>query len=135
MQLILKNYLPNLKDLALLEINSPEDKQELIKPSGLEVKWIVNPEPLNGCSDLINALSEVEWKGNNPYAWIAGEFELMRFARQLIKHEKSLPKDSMYLSCYWKIGADDPGMKKANGCLNIIRLIKKYIQILILQIN
>ena len=124
MQLILKNYLPNLKDLALLEINSPEDKQELIKPSGVEVKWIVNPEPLNGCSDLINALSEVEWKGNNPYAWIAGEFELMRFARQLIKHEKSLPKDSMYLSCYWKIGADDPGMKKAKAALILLDSLK-----------
>jgi NADPH-dependent ferric siderophore reductase len=120
----LEKLSPESQGLALLEINSLEDKQELIKPQGVEVKWIINPEPLNGCSDLINALSEVEWKGNNPYAWIAGEFELMRFARQLIKHEKSLPKDSMYLSCYWKIGADDPGMKRAKAALILLDSLK-----------
>ena len=110
--------------LALIEINSLEDQQELIKPQGVEVKWILNPDPLQGCQELMKALEDVEWKGNNPYAWVAGEFELMRFARKLIKHDKSFSKESMYLSCYWKIGADDPGMKKAKAALILLDSIK-----------
>ena len=112
------------KGLALIEVNSLEDKQELIKPKGMEIKWILNPNPLAGCEELIEALGNVEWQGTNPYAWIAGEFDLMRFARQLIKHEKSLPKEAMYLSCYWKIGTDDLGMKRAKSALILIDSIK-----------
>ena len=112
------------KGLALIEINSLEDKQELIKPKELEVKWILNPNPLAGCNKLIEALGNVQWQGKKPYAWVAGEFDLMRFARQLIKHEKSLPKEAMYLSCYWKIGTDDLGMKRAKSALILIDSIK-----------
>ena len=112
------------KGIVLIEINSLEDKQELKKPEGVEVKWIINSDPLTGCEDLIKALSGVEIKGGNPYAWVAGEFELLRFARKLLKYDKAFPKDSLYLSCYWKIGADDPGMKKAKAALILFDSIK-----------
>ena len=110
--------------IALLEINSLEDKQDLRKPEGVEVRWIINPDPLTGCEDLIDSLSSVQIKGINPYVWVAGEFELLRFARKLLKHDKALPKESLYLSCYWKIGADDPGMKKAKAALILFDSIK-----------
>ena len=74
---------PESRGLALLEINSSEDIQDLIKPDAFEVKWIINSNPLNGCEDLIQAFSCVDIKGENPYAWVAGEFELLRFARKL----------------------------------------------------
>ena len=120
----LEKLSPESKGIALLEINSSEDKQDLKKPEGVEVKWIINSDPLTGCEDLIKALSCVEIKGVNPFAWVAGEFELLRFARKLLKHDKALPKDSLYLSCYWKIGEDDPGMKKAKAALILFDSIK-----------
>ena len=112
------------KGIALLEINTLEDKQDLKRPVGVEVRWIINPDPLTGCEDLINSLSCIQIKGANPYVWVAGEFELLRFARKFLKHDKSLPKESLYLSCYWKIGADDPGMKKAKAALILFDSIK-----------
>ena len=115
---------PESRGVALLEINSSEDIQDLIKPDAFEVKWIINSNPLNGCEDLIQAFSCVDIKGENPYAWVAGEFELLRFARKLLKHDKSLPKESLYLSCYWKIGANDPEMKKAKAALILFDSIK-----------
>tara|TARA_Y100000766_G_scaffold107038_1_gene91556 strand:- start:1588 stop:2376 length:789 start_codon:yes stop_codon:yes gene_type:complete len=115
---------PDSKGIALLEINSLEDKQELQKPEGVEIRWIINPDPLTGCEDLIDSLNCIEIKGVNPYAWVAGEFELLRCARKLLKHDKALPKESLYLSCYWKIGADDPGMKKAKAALILFDSIK-----------
>ena len=112
------------KGIALLEINALEDKQDLQKPEGVEVRWIINTDPLNGCDELIESLNNIEIKGENPYVWVAGEFELLRFARKLLKHDKALPKESLYLSCYWKIGADDPGMKKAKAALILFDSIK-----------
>ena len=46
--------------IALLEINSLEDKQDLRKPEGVEVRWIINPDPLTGCEDLIDSLGSVK---------------------------------------------------------------------------
>ena len=120
----LEKLSPESKGMALLEINSLEDKQDLRKPEGVEVRWIINPDPLTGCEDLIESLNNVEITGENPYVWVAGEFELLRFARKMLKHDKALPKESLYLSCYWKIGADDPGMKKAKAALILFDSIK-----------
>ena len=120
----LEKLSPESKGMALLEINSLEDKQDLRKPEGVEVRWIINTDPLTGCEDLIESLNNVEITGENPYVWVAGEFELLRFARKLLKHDKALPKESLYLSCYWKIGADDPGMKKAKAALILFDSIK-----------
>jgi len=120
----LEKLSPESKGMALLEINSLEDKQDLRKPEGVEVRWIINTDPLAGCEDLIESLNNVEITGENPYVWVAGEFELLRFARKILKHDKALPKESLYLSCYWKIGADDPGMKKAKAALILFDSIK-----------
>ena len=120
----LEKLSPESKGIALLEINAIEDKQDLQKPEGVEVRWIINADPLNGCEDLIESPNNIEIKGENPYVWVAGEFELLRFARKLLKHDKALPKESLYLSCYWKIGADDPGMKKAKAALILFDSIK-----------
>tara|TARA_Y100000766_G_C18863533_1_gene584496 strand:- start:311 stop:1099 length:789 start_codon:yes stop_codon:yes gene_type:complete len=120
----LEKLSPESKGMALLEINSLEDKQDLRKPEGVEVRWIINTDPLTGCEDLIESLNNVEITGENPYVWVAGEFELLRFARKILKHDKALPKESLYLSCYWKIGADDPGMKKAKAALILFDSIK-----------
>ena len=120
----LEKLSPESKGMALLEINSLEDKQDLRKPEGVEVRWIINTDPLTGCEDLIESLNNVEITGENPYVWVAGEFELLRFARKMLKHDKALPKESLYLSCYWKIGADDPGMKKAKAALILFDSIK-----------
>ena len=48
-------------------------------------------------------------------AWIAGEFELMREAKKFLKGKMNLPKDLMYVSCYWKINEDNEGMRKAKA--------------------
>ncbi|MEX2326559.1 MAG: SIP domain-containing protein, partial [Pseudomonadales bacterium] len=45
--------------------------------------------------------------------WVAGEFSASRRLRQYFRHERGLDKDYMYVSCYWKVGATDEGMKAA----------------------
>ncbi len=43
----------------------------------------------------------------------AGEFGASRALRQYFRHERRVDRDDMYVSCYWKIGATDEGMKQA----------------------
>ena len=101
--------------IALIEVMSSKDIQALKKPPGLDIQWIINRSPLKGCSELMDQFFSIKWCSRNPYAWVAGEFELMRGAKKFLKEKRNLPKNSMYLSCYWKIDEDNEGMKKAKA--------------------
>ena len=112
------------RGLAILEINSMEDKLKLEKPENLKIQWILNSDPTKGCTKLIDSFKNTKWEGNNPFVWVAGEFDLMRCAKKILKNEKKLPNDSIYFSSYWKIGEEDKGMKKAKASFFLKELIK-----------
>ena len=114
----------NAKGLAILEINSEEDKLKLEKPENLKIQWILNSDPTKGCKKLIESFKNTKWEGKNPFAWVAGEFELMRCAKKILKNEKKLPNESIYFSSYWKIGEEDKGMKKAKANFFFKELVK-----------
>ena len=103
----LKKLRSDATGIALIEVMSSKDIQTLETPSGVDIRWIINESPLEGCSVLLNQLYAVAVDDNHPYAWIAGEFELMRGAKKFLKEKMYVPKNSMYVSCYWKINGNN----------------------------
>ena len=99
----LKKLRSDATGIALIEVMSSKDIQTLETPPGVDLRWIINESPLEGCSVLLNQLFAVAVEDNHPYAWIAGEFELMRGAKKFLKEKMHLPKNSIYVSCHWKI--------------------------------
>ena len=53
------------------------------------------------------------WASGRASIWVAGEFSASRTLRQYFRHERQVPREHMYVSCYWKIGDTDEGMKAA----------------------
>tara|TARA_R110002073_G_scaffold141708_5_gene292910 strand:- start:574 stop:867 length:294 start_codon:yes stop_codon:yes gene_type:complete len=53
------------------------------------------------------------WRNGRASVWVAGEFSASRALRQYFRHEKKIDKSLMYVSCYWKVGETDEGMKIA----------------------
>ncbi len=103
------------KGFALLEVISPEDEIQIEAPENLEIRWVVNPAPLEGSNALMQSLRKIPWLEGDPYVWIAGEFEIMRRGRKFARKEKQVDKKSSYISSYWKIGETDEGMKIAKA--------------------
>ncbi|MEM8940938.1 MAG: siderophore-interacting protein [Pseudomonadota bacterium] len=98
---------------ALIEIVGEEDRIDIKVPAGIDLQWIVNPRSDEPNVPLIERLRSVEWLAGQPYVWFAGEFSAMRQVRRYIRDERGVPRKSMYLSCYWKLGDTDEGMKIA----------------------
>ena len=96
-----------------LEVISEADKIDLDLPPGIDLRWIVNPDPESTNSMLEDTVMSLPWLEGRVSAWVAGEFSASRALRQYFRHAKQLPKDQMYVSCYWKIGETDEGMKAA----------------------
>ena len=98
---------------AVIEVLSAEDQQEIDAPSGIDVRWLVNPDNEQENTLLADAIREVDWLPGTPYPWFAGEFSTMRLVRRYFRDERGIDKRAMYVSSYWKIGDTDEGMKLA----------------------
>ena len=101
------------KGYAVLEVISEEDRIELNAPDGVEVIWVINPNPTALNSELSDTFTELPWMQGQVSAWVAGEFNTSRVLRRYIRHERKVERDFTYISCYWKIGETDEGMKAA----------------------
>ncbi|MBT3708480.1 MAG: siderophore-interacting protein [Gammaproteobacteria bacterium] len=98
---------------VVLEVISAEDQLELNFPPGLNVHWVINPDPEAPNSVLEDTVMAIPWRDGNVSVWVAGEFSASRALRQYFRHDRNVEKGSMYVSCYWKIGETDEGMKAA----------------------
>ena len=103
----------NAQGFAAIEIAHESDRQELRAPEGINIRWLVNPEPGSRPDLLEAALREQAWPPGEIYAWAACEFSAMRRLRELLRDERKLGQDRLYLSSYWKSGLSEENHKIA----------------------
>lgn len=100
--------LPNdAKGYTFIEVVSVDDIQSLKHPTGIDVKWIVNPYPGEDNQALVNQVKSIEWLSDDVSIWAASEFSTMKALRQFLKNEKQVAKDKLYISSYWKLGSNE----------------------------
>ena len=104
---------PDAVGHVVLEVISFEDQIELATPPGIEVHWVVNPEPEAINTELEDTVMDLPWRDGRVSVWVAGEFSASRTLRQYFRNDRPVEKGSKYISCYWKIGETDEGMKAA----------------------
>jgi len=101
------------KGVAIFEVTSAEDRQDIDIPSGFDVHWLVHPDPNSHSSaqeDLIRSLS---WPAGRVQTCIAGESNVIRALRIFVVNEKLVSKTDAYISGYWKIGLIEDEHQKA----------------------
>ena len=104
---------PDAVGHVVLEVISVEEQIELATPHGIEVHWVVNPEPEAFNTVLEDTVMALSWRDGRVAVWVAGEFSASRALRQYFRNDRPVDKGSKYISCYWKIGETDEGMKAA----------------------
>lgn len=99
------------KGLCVIEIQREEDRLEIDAPEGVEIRWLVNPEPGEKPELLVEALRGAAWPEGRIYGWAASEFSAMRLMRAYLREEKGLTAQELYISSYWKQGLDEENHK------------------------
>ena len=106
------------RGVAIFEITHEDDKQVLDAPDGIDIHWLVHPnpkQPSNAQEELIRSL---DWPEGRVQTCIAGESGVIRSLRGFLHNEKQLPRGDTYISGYWKIGLvedEHQAMKRAEG--------------------
>ncbi|MEM7428194.1 MAG: siderophore-interacting protein [Pseudomonadota bacterium] len=92
------------KGVAIFEITSAEDRQEIDMPEGIEAHWLVHPDPHQASMRQEEAIRALDWPEGRIQTCIAGESGVIRSLRAFLHQEKQLPRSDTYISGYWKIG-------------------------------
>jgi len=106
------------KGVAIFEVTSAEDKQDIDIPEGLDVHWLVHPDPHAPSTAQEDLIRSLEWPEGRVQTCIAGESGVIKSLRAFLSQEKKLPRNDVYISGYWKIGLvedEHQQMKRAEG--------------------
>lgn len=89
---------------AWLEITTPEDRQDIDAPKGIDIHWLVHPDPAQPATQSVEKIAAMPDLGDSVQTCIAGESGMIRILRDEIVNRRGVPKAEAYISGYWKIG-------------------------------
>ncbi|MGY0216655.1 siderophore-interacting protein [Endozoicomonadaceae bacterium StTr2] len=105
------------KGYVVLEVPEAEDKAALQiepgqLPEGIEIHWVVNPEPGTHHDQLKQKALSLPWLSGTPYIWAAGELKSVLELRNHLNQTMPAPRPPRYISSYWQKGLDDTRHKQ-----------------------
>lgn len=92
------------KGVAIFEVPSEADAQDLDAPEGVQIHWLIHPDahvPSDAQEAFVRAL---DWPEGRVQTYIAGESGVIKALRGLVHNELQIPRADTYVSGYWKIG-------------------------------
>lgn len=92
------------RGVAVFEITSPDDRQAIDAPDGIEMHWLVHADPHLPSIAQETFIRRLPWPEGRVQTCIAGESGVIRSLREYLAKEKRLPREDTYISGYWKIG-------------------------------
>jgi len=101
------------RGLAVIEVMSVEDRQDIAGPAGFEIQWLVAEQPGLGAAEHLQTIRDAGWGAEDLYAWVAAEFSTMQALRAYLRDERGLGPDRLYISSYWKSGLTEEAHKLA----------------------
>ncbi len=96
---------------AVIEVLSEADIQDLAKPEHVTIHWVVNPHPGSNSNALPDVVTALDWPEGKPSVWAACEFTAMQKLRHYFRNDRGIDKREMYISSYWKLGANEEAHK------------------------
>lgn len=109
----LKDLPTNARGYVVVEILDESDQQSLAVPVGMELIWVVNPQPGSQAAPLHDAIRSLEWRDGRAAVWTACEFTTMKKNRHYLRQERGVEKSHLYISSYWKKGLREEAHKVA----------------------
>lgn len=90
--------------MAIFEVTTPEDRQEIDAPAGISQHWLQHPEPHDPSRAQVDMVETMPWPKGRVRTMIAGETGVIRSLRLFLRQDKGLDRARVYASGYWRIG-------------------------------
>lgn len=90
--------------VAYLEITDPADRQMIDAPKGIDLHWLVHPDPQRPPEQSVNLIRALPKEQGTVQTCIAGESSMIKALREEVLVKRNVPKQDAYIAGYWKIG-------------------------------
>ncbi|KAB8144487.1 siderophore-interacting protein [Chloroflexia bacterium SDU3-3] len=101
---LLENMPATARGHALVELASPEDRQQLAVPPGVTLAWLDQPTP-GQPSPLVAAVRALAWPtAAQTFTWLAGENSAVIQIRDELRQAHGLDRSQLRAVPYWKRG-------------------------------
>lgn len=98
---------------ALIEIANPDEAQHVLAPSGVAVHWLSRGGARVGAA-LIDAVRALDLPpGDGIHAFVHGEAGWVKDLRRHLRRERGIPRESLSVSGYWRLGHNEDGWQAA----------------------
>ena len=101
------------KGVAIFEVTAMEDRQDIDIPKGIDVHWLIQPDPHVPSTAQEDFIRAIDWPKGRVQTCIAGESSVIRSLRGFLANDMNIPRADTYISGYWKIGLVEDEHQKA----------------------
>ncbi|WBB54500.1 siderophore-interacting protein [Verrucosispora sp. WMMD573] len=95
---------------VFVEVDGPADEQPLPSAGAVRLTWLHRGVRPVGQA-LVAAVGELEFPPGTVHAFVHGEASFVRQLRRLLRVERSVPREWLSISGYWRKGLDDEGWR------------------------
>jgi NADPH-dependent ferric siderophore reductase len=107
---MLENLPPTAVGVAVVEVAGAEEEQNLLKPEGVEIRWLHRHGADPGTTTLLpDAFEVIEWPRDDIsiYLWVAMEHSAFKSVRAAARKRLRSQRDSHLIVSYWRRGANE----------------------------
>lgn len=102
---------------AFLEVTSKDDIQEVNKPEGLAIHWLIHEDSKKLSTQKLEAIKKIEIP-SSPNVFAAGELNTIKGIKEyLLSNSNVKNSNNVYISSYWKLGKTDEEHRRAKAFL------------------
>ena len=101
------------KGVAIFEVTSAADRQDIDMPKGIEAHWLIQPDPHVPSAAQEGFIRSLRWPEGRVQVCVAGESGVIRALRGFLAKEKQVSREDTYIAGYWKIGLIEDEHQKA----------------------
>ncbi|GEL17449.1 siderophore-interacting protein [Pseudonocardia asaccharolytica] len=89
---------------AILQVDGPQEHQDLSSPGDARITWLHRPERLP------DAVAALPFRPGDVHAFVHGEAGAVKQLRRHLLAERGIPRDALSISGYWRLGRDEDGL-------------------------
>lgn len=97
---------PGARAYAFIEVSGPEEEQKLDTADNASITWLHRGDRRVG-EALLRAVGELEFQPGTVQAFVHGEAGFVKELRRLLRHERGIPREQLFISGYWRLGMDE----------------------------
>lgn len=106
------------RGVAVFEVTSAQDQQDIDAPEGVEMHWLVRPDMHETSIAQEAFIRALNWPNGRIQTCIAGESGAIKSLRAFLMQRENLQRVDTYIAGYWKIGLvedEHQKIKRAEG--------------------